>query len=100
MRTMLKVTIPAEAGNRGIKDGTLPKLVEAFTKANKPEAAYFFADGGKRCMQFVFDMPDTTHIPPTVEPFFMGMDADISITPVMNIDDLRAGLEKAMKSRK
>lgn len=100
MRTMLKVTFPVEAGNRVIKDGSLPKLVESFTKQYKPEAAYFFADEGKRNMLFVFDMPDTTHIPPVVEPFFMGLDAEISIKPVMNIDDLRAGLQKAMKTRK
>ena len=34
------------------------------------------------------------------EPFFLGLDAEISLTPVMNLDDLRAGLEKVMKARK
>jgi hypothetical protein len=100
MRTMLKVTFPVEAGNKAIKDGALPKLVEAFTKKYKPEAAYFYPDGGKRCMLYVFDMPDSSQLPPIVEPFFMGLNADISLTPVMNSDDLQAGLEKAAKSRK
>ncbi len=97
MRTMLKVSFSADRGNKAIKDGSLPKMVESFVKRYKPEASYFFADGGKRSQLFVFDMPDTTHIPQVAEPFFTGLEADISFTPVMNLDDLRAGLEKAMK---
>lgn len=100
MRTMLTVTIPVATGNRAIKDGSLPKLVESFSKKYKPEAAYFFAERGKRNMLYVFDMPDTTHIPPIAESFFMGLDAELSFQPVMNVDDLRAGLEKASKGRK
>ena len=100
MRTMLKVSFPVETGNRVIKDGSLPKLVESFSKRFKPEAAYFFPEAGKRNMLFVFDMPDTTDMPSVAEPFFMGLDAEISMTPVMNIDDLGTGLEKLMKSRK
>jgi len=99
MRTMLKVRFSAEAGNRVIADGTLPKLVEKFVKKYKPEAAYFFPGKGRRNMLFVFDLPDATHIPSVAEPFFMGLDAEISMKPVMNLDDLRAGLEKAMKER-
>ena len=99
MRTMLKVSFPVDAGNRVIKDGSLPKIVESFTQRYKPEAAYFFADAGRRTMLYVFDMPDTSHIPSVAEPFFMGLNAEISFKPVMNLDDLRAGLEKAMKSR-
>ena len=97
MRTMLKVSFPVAAGNRAIKDGTLPKIVDAFVQRHKPEAAYFFADEGRRTMQYVFDMPDTSHIPSIAEPFFMGLDAEISFKPVMNLDDLRAGLDMAMR---
>jgi hypothetical protein len=96
MRTMLKVVFPASAGNKVIKDGSLPKLVEAFVKKFKPEAAYFFPSNGKRTMLFVFEMPDATHIPSVAEPFFSGLEADLSLTPVMNLEDLKAGLKKAM----
>ncbi len=96
MRTMLKVSFPAGVGNKVIKDGSLPKMVESFMKKYKPEAAYFFPSKGKRSMLFVFDMPDPTHIPSVAEPFFAGLEADLSLTPVMNLDDLQAGLKKSM----
>lgn len=41
MRMMMKVTVPVEAGNRAIADGTLPKTIEAAMESLKPEAAYF-----------------------------------------------------------
>ncbi len=58
----------------------------------KPEAAYFLVDGGKRTAIIIFDMADPSQIPPVVEPFFHAMDASVELTPVMNIDDLQAGL--------
>jgi len=36
-------------------------------------------------------------VPVISEPFFMGLNADVSYAPVMNADELKAGLEKAMK---
>jgi hypothetical protein len=98
MRTMLQITIPVETGNKAIKDGTLPKTMEAFMQKYKPEAAYFFPKDGKRSALFVFDLPDPTHIPAIAESFFSNLNAEIFMTPVMNADDLRAGLAKAMQS--
>ena len=46
---MLKFKIPTDAGNRAIKDGSLPKLFENITQRLKPEAAYFVAQDGLRC---------------------------------------------------
>lgn len=97
MRTMLRVSIAAEAGNKAIKDGSLPKIMEGFMQRHKPESAYFFAEAGKRTAQFVFDLSDPSDIPSIAEPFFMGLNAEISATPVMNGDDLRKGLEKLAK---
>ncbi len=97
MRTMLTVSIGAEAGNKAIKDGSLAKLMEGFMQRFKPESAYFLADGGKRTAQFVFDLSDPSDIPSVAEPFFMGPNAEVSATPVMNADDLRAGLVKLLK---
>lgn len=97
MRTMLTVSFGAEAGNKAIKDGSLPKIMEGFMQRFKPESAYFRAGGGKRTAQFVFDLSDPSDRPSVAEPFFMGLNAEISATPVMNADDLRKGLEKLMK---
>ena len=49
---MLKFKIPTDAGNRAIKDGSLPKLFENITQRLKPEAAYFVAQDGLRCNDF------------------------------------------------
>jgi len=98
MRTMLQITIPVETGNKAIKDGTLPKTMESFMQRYKPEAAYFFPFNGKRSAFFVFDLPDPTHIPVVAESFFFGLNADVTMTPVMNADDLRAGIQKSMQS--
>ena len=92
MRMMLKITIPTEAGNKGIKDGSLPKLLESTMKALNAEAAYFIAHEGCRCALFFFDMRDSSEIPGIAEPLFTGLDAEIEIMPAMNADDLRRGL--------
>ena len=94
MRTMVKIHFPVEIGNKVVSDGTLPKMVETFSKEYKPEAAYFFPENGKRTMLFVFDLPDSTHIPSIAERFFRGLNAEIVLTPVMNADDLKTGLSK------
>ena len=58
----------------------------------KPEAAYFFLDKGKRTTLFVLDLAEPSEIIPLVEPLFAQMKAEVSLTPVMNADDLFAGL--------
>ena len=97
MRMMMKVSIPVEAGNKGVKEGGLPKTVMAFVEQMKPEASYFLAEGGKRTAFFVFDLKDPTMIPTVAEPFFMNLHASIELTPAMNLEDMKAGVEKAMK---
>ena len=99
MRTMLKLSIPVEAGNRTVKDGSLQRLVGSVMEQLHSEAAYFFTENGRRTALMVFDMKDATQIPSIVEPFFIGLDAEVTPTPVMNADDLKAGLEAAAKKR-
>ena len=97
MRMMMKVLIPVEAGNRGVKEGLLPKTVMAFVDKVKPESCFFTAEGGKRTAFFVFDLSDPTMIPSLAEPFFMNLSASIELAPVMNLEEMRKGVEKAMK---
>jgi hypothetical protein len=92
MRVMLKITMPTEPGNRGIKDGSLPKLLEDTLSRLKPEAAYFFPYNGERTALIFFDLADVADIPVIIEPLFLGVEADVEVVPVMTIDDLRKGL--------
>ena len=99
MRTLLKVRIPVEAGNRAIKDGTLPQIVGKFVEQHKPEAIYFAAEEGQRCAYIVLDVKDPTDLPSIAEPFFIGLDAHVHNSICMNLEDMKAGVEKAAKNR-
>jgi hypothetical protein len=92
MRMFLKVLMEVEAANRAIKDGSLPKIVEGFTRTAKPEGVWFTAVDGKRTMVAVFDLASTAQIPPLAEPFFAGLNATFELTPAMDLADLQAGL--------
>jgi len=89
MRMLLRVSIPAEAGNAAAKAGTLGSTVERILADLKPEAAYFMADdNGNRSGSIVFDMKDPSQIPAIAEPWFLAFNATLSLRPVMNPQDL------------
>ena len=98
MRMLMKVQIPTEAGNAAIKDGSLPQVVGRALEALKAEAAYFTSEEGMRTALIFFDMTDSSEIPPAAEPFFIGLDAKITFAPVMNADEMREGVGKAMQA--
>jgi hypothetical protein len=101
MRCMLKVSIPVEAGNTAISDGTLPKTIESILGDLKPEATYFSDDSGKRTGFIFFDLKDTSQIPAVAEPWFLAFNAHIELHPVMNLEDLKnatPGIEKAVRN--
>jgi len=104
MRMLLRVSIPVEAGNAAVKDGTLSSTIERLVADVKPEAAYFFADdNGNRSGSIVFDMKDSSEIPGIAEPWFLAFNAKVSFRPVMSPKDLaKAGgaLSKAAKKHK
>jgi hypothetical protein len=94
---MLKVSIPATAGNRTIKSGLLPKTMMQFIEQHRPEGAWFTAENGIRTAFFVFDLKSPADIPSIAEPFFMNLDATIDLSPAMNVEDMKTGVERAMK---
>ncbi len=99
MRTLLKVSIPVEAGNAAIKAGTLGGTIERILADLKPEAAYFYADEqGQRSGLIIFDMKDTSQIPAIAEPWFLAFNAKISLQPVMNQQDLTSAAPSITKA--
>ncbi len=40
-------------------------------------------------------MDDSSDIPPAAEPFFLGLDATVTFSPVMNAQEMQAGVAKA-----
>jgi hypothetical protein len=92
---MVKASFPAEKGNETIRNGKLAEVVQHIMAEMKPEAAYFLAEDGMRTGIFIMDLADSTDIPRVAEPLFFGLNADVTFTPVMNADELQAGIAKA-----
>jgi hypothetical protein len=98
MRMLMTVQIPTAAGNEAIKDGSLPRIVGASLDALNAEAAYFTTRDGMRTGLIFFEMTDSSDIPPAAEPFFMGLDANVTLEPVMTAAEMREGVGKAMEA--
>ncbi|GAA3800197.1 hypothetical protein GCM10022403_038120 [Streptomyces coacervatus] len=94
MRVLLKVNMETEKSNEAIRNGTLGKLIQESVEQIKPEAAYFTADEGDRTAFLVFDLKDVSQMPVISEPFFLNLDAKISYTPLMNLEDVQKGLSQ------
>lgn len=94
MRTMIRITVPVDSGNRAIRDGSLPQTIADTMDRLKPEAAYFFTDGGLRTGILIVDFKDVSDMPSIAEPLFMQLDARVEFLPVMNAEELKKGLAK------
>ena len=94
MRTMIKVTVPVEAGNKAFRDGTLQKTILGMLEQLKPEAAYFFPERGVRTSICFVDLKDPSDIPAIAEPLFERLNAAVEFQTVMNADDLKKGFGK------
>jgi hypothetical protein len=95
---MLKVSIFVEVGNRAIEDGSLARAMQSTNECLKPETAYVLIGEGGRTSLFCFDMQDVSQIPWLAEPLFRELNAAVSLSPMMNVDDLQKGLPEAAKA--
>jgi hypothetical protein len=97
MRSLLKVSVPVEAGNKALKDGSLAKVISDTMERIKPEAAFFGVEGGKRTAYMFFDLKDSSQMPSIVEPIFLVLQANVEVVPVMNPQELKSGLDAWQK---
>jgi hypothetical protein len=94
MRVMLKATLDTEKANEVIHSGKLQELIKSVLEKTKPEAAYFGPVDGRRTCFLIFDMKDSSELPPTGEPFFSDLNAEVEVSPIMNLEDLQKGLSQ------
>lgn len=98
MRMLMKVQVPTDSGNEAIKDGSLAQVMASGIEALNAEAAYFIAEDGMRTALIFFEMAGSSEIPPAAEPFFIGLGAQITLSPAMNPEEMQAGVAKAMEA--
>ena len=92
MRIMIKFRFPVEAGNSAIRSGKVEQVFQHIMEDLKPEAAYFFPEGGERAGLFVVEMQESSQVADIAERFFFGLNATIEMVPVMTAEDLQKGL--------
>ena len=99
MRFLVKVSIPVEAGNAAAKEGFA--VVRTILERQKPEAAYFIADGGQRTGILIIDIADAAELPRIAEPWFLALNASVEVTPAMVPEDLQraaTAIEQAVRA--
>jgi hypothetical protein len=89
MRFLFKVSIPVEAGNAAAKNGF--SAIQSILAQQKPEAAYFVAEDGRRTGLLFINMDDVSQIPALAEPWFLALNAAVEVTPAMTPEDLQKG---------
>jgi hypothetical protein len=95
MRTLLRVSIPLQAGNAAILDGRLMRELQSLIEQIEPESAYFVTECGVRTALIVFDLKEPSQIVEIAEPLFIRLNAAVEFVPAMTTDDLLVGLEAA-----
>ena len=92
MRWMVNFSIPGDEGNELVKSGRIGQVFHSLMEDFKPEAAYFFPENGQRSGFMIVNVTDSSDLARVAESFWHGLHADISVTPVMNGEDLGKGL--------
>jgi hypothetical protein len=95
---MIKFAFPVEAGNTAIRSGKVERVFKQIMEELKPEAAYFFPEGGERAGLFIVDMTDSSQVADVAERFFFGLNARIEMVPVMSAEDLQKGLSNVERT--
>ena len=73
----------------------------AILAEQKPEAAYFALEDGRRTAFLFLNLEDPSELPAIAEPWFLAFDAEIEAQPAMTAEDLqKAGpaIEAAVKN--
>jgi len=89
MRFLVKVQWDVKAGNALARNGTLGSTVASILEEQKPEAAYFTSENGKRTGLLFMNLESASQIPAIAEPWFLSTDAAIDFVPVMLPEDLK-----------
>ncbi|MSQ27925.1 MAG: hypothetical protein EXR51_07290 [Dehalococcoidia bacterium] len=75
--------------------GKIAQILEKLMADIKPEAAYMYPVDGQRGGHVIVNMADSSElaaVAAVAERFWIGLKAHVTMTPVMNAEDLQKGL--------
>jgi hypothetical protein len=89
MKYLIRFSLPAEAGNKALKDPKFAEKLQSILKEIKAEAAYFTAVEGQRGGYIVTTIDDASKIAAIGEKFWFFGQANVDFYPVMTAEDLK-----------
>jgi hypothetical protein len=93
MKMIMHVTIPHEAFNAAVKDGSVEQKIARILDETKPEAVYFTNYEGHRGAIMIVDISEPSKVPFYAEPWFLVFNATVDFHIVMTPADIgQAGL--------
>jgi hypothetical protein len=94
MRIMIKFSLPTAAANEAIKSGKLAETLQRLLQELKPEAGYFYPEGGHRGGILIVNANDSRDVLRLAEPLWIAAGAEVSLTPVMGLDDMEGAFSE------
>ena len=88
----MRLTMPVERGNEAIASGTWDQTLDHIIETLKPEAAYFYLEGGRRAAMFIYEAEKAEEMAMINEPIFQALNASIDQQPVLTAADLGKAL--------
>ena len=92
MRLMITFSFSCEHGNEIVGSGKIQQIFEKLMQDLKPEAAYFYPEGGDRGGVLFVHASNSSDMASLLEPLWLGLNAKVKITPVMAGEDLMKGM--------
>jgi hypothetical protein len=77
-----------------MQDGSAQRVLSQAFETLRPEATYFYPSEEGRTILFFIDVKESSDMPSIGDPFFKGLSARVTFTPVMNPQDFQAGVAK------
>jgi hypothetical protein len=88
MKYILRIKMPNTKANEVIKDPEFGTKMKQVLEDVKAETAYFTTIDGLRGGYVVVNLNDPSELPRVSAPFFLWLDAEVEIQPIMTIQDL------------
>ncbi|WP_305987268.1 hypothetical protein [Roseibium sp. MMSF_3544] len=93
MRLMMTFKIPTQAGNRAGEQHNIGTAIDKLIADTGASEAYFYMQDGMRAGTIFFEEADQANLPRYNEPLMESLGAQIDIVPVLNLEDLKRGLQ-------